>query len=310
MDTAGSYTDRFGQTPIPARVAARAATKYVVDPESGCHISTYWINSSGYGIIKWASDYKQYATSAHRAAYVHHSGEQIPPGLVVDHWKARGCTSRACVKREHLRLLTHRANASLATILPFPGLPTEQPVAKTGTVVPMHVAERATVRYVVDPESECHISTYSRNPNTGYAQIQWMTGGRKAPKKGGVGAHRAAYVHYSGEQIPPGMTVDHWQARGCTSRACVKREHLRLLTHFENSARQGGRDWPLGECANGHDRKFTIRHGDQSECGLCRRERALRDNHRRAGARAEWQRRRRAAVKLAKAEAKIEEKVS
>jgi hypothetical protein len=99
----------------------------------------------------------------------------------------------------------------------------------------------------------------------GYAQIGWQEGGERHM----VGAHRAAYVHHTGEQIPAGMTVDHRQGEGCTSRQCVRREHLRLLENYENARRTGGRDWPLGQCGNG-PRRPTHGRGGQHRQGAVR----------------------------------------
>jgi hypothetical protein len=95
-------------TAIPARVAERAATKYVED-SNGCYISTYSIGSHGYAQVGWfnADLGREQATTAHRAAWTHHEGP-IPGDLTVDH----KCRVRPCVRREHLRLLPNGANAS------------------------------------------------------------------------------------------------------------------------------------------------------------------------------------------------------
>lgn len=79
-------------------------------------------------------------------------------------------------------------------------------------------------------------------------------------------AHRAAWVHANG-QIPEGMTVDH---RPTCDKRCVNVDHLRLLTNFENGRRTFGRDWPLGQCANGHPNSdlFTQPNG-RRRCRKC-----------------------------------------
>lgn len=191
------------------------------------------------------------------------------------------------------------------------------------TPIPARVAERAATRYTVDPTSGCKISTYSVTPQ-GYAQIGWKGDDGKMH---GTTAHRAAWVHYAGQQIPVGMTVDHQQGIGCTSRRCVEREHLRLLENYENARRTHGCDWALGECANGHGPEHARLIGGRMKCGTCddaskrryaeanrekvresqRRYNAKRtpeqvaaSNAKQAAYKAEWQRRRRAAAKAAR----------
>lgn len=110
----------WGLTPIPARVAERAATRFTVDPDSGCHVSTYPPGPGGYAKIGWSEGGKIHNSYVHRAAYVHHSGKQIPAGLTVDHHQAVGCTSRRCIGREHLRLLTKPENSARKGGLDWP----------------------------------------------------------------------------------------------------------------------------------------------------------------------------------------------
>lgn len=92
---------------IPARVAERAASRYVVNV-NGCYISTYSLGSHGYAQIGWqGGEGKVVGTTAHRAAYVAAYG-QIPDSLTVDHL----CRTRPCVNPLHLRLLTNVDNAT------------------------------------------------------------------------------------------------------------------------------------------------------------------------------------------------------
>jgi hypothetical protein len=95
---------------IPADVAARAATRYVVELRVArlgpCHISTYSTASHGYAQIGWQRGGDRDMTTAQRAAWTHFNGP-IPAGLTVDH----ECHVRPCVRREHLRLLTNPENA-------------------------------------------------------------------------------------------------------------------------------------------------------------------------------------------------------
>lgn len=109
------------------------------------------------------------------------------------------------------------------------------------TPVPARVAERAFLRHEVSANG-CWISKYS-TASHGYAQIGWQDNGSRSV----VLAHRAAWTHVNG-QVPVGMTLDHL----CKERRCVNPAHLRILSNFENSRRNQGDDWPLGECRNGH----------------------------------------------------------
>lgn len=114
--------------------------------------------------------------------------------------------------------------------------------SKTPIVIPDRVAERAATKYTED-ENGCWISTYS-TASHGYAQIGWNDGGDRHM----VTAHRAAWVHANGQQIPDGMTIDHT----CKARRCVNPAHLRAMENFENARRTFGRDWKEGTCINGH----------------------------------------------------------
>lgn len=117
-------------------------------------------------------------------------------------------------------------------------------------VIPERVAQRAAERFLLDAATGCHISTYS-TASHGYAQIGWHDS--EGPRAM-VTAHRAAWAYRYG-QIPEGMTIDHT----CKNRRCVNVEHLRLLTNFENARRTFGRDWPLGQCAQGHSNDLLAR---------------------------------------------------
>lgn len=131
-------------------------------------------------------------------------------------------------------------------------------------VIPERVAARAASRYEV-AESGCWVSMYSVASH-GYAQIGWTEDGRNQV----VTAHRAAWVHHEGRQVPEGMTVDHT----CKTRPCIKPAHLRMLSNFDNARRTLGRDWPLGECRNGHpDAHLILTDGGRRvRCSICRAE--------------------------------------
>ncbi len=60
---------------------------------------------------------------------------------------------------------------------------------------------------------------------------QFSVGGKN------VLAHRWAYQEFV-EEIPDGLTIDHVKAWGCTSRACVRPDHLQPVTNGENVLRE------------------------------------------------------------------------
>ena len=143
---------------------------------------------------------------------------------------------------------------------------------KIPIVIPERVALRAVSRFELDPQTGCHISTYSVASH-GYAQIGWQ--GKDYRQV--VTAHRAAWVHANG-QIPEGMTIDHL----CKNRRCVNVEHLRLMSNFENARRTSGRDWPIGQCVNGHPNTELVRRGGKLMCRICSGEWQRRYRARRA----------------------------
>lgn len=107
---------------------------------------------------------------------------------------------------------------------------------------PERVVRRVLEKVVIRPDG-CHVSTYSV-ANHGYAQVGWVENGKRIVTLCHLVIWRA--VHGLAR---PGMTVDH----RCRNRKCVNLEHLRLLTNLENARRTDGRDWPLGQCINGHE---------------------------------------------------------
>lgn len=131
------------------------------------------------------------------------------------------------------------------------------------TQIPERVKIRAAAKYVIDPERGCHISTYSVGSH-GYAQIGWNDEGRTRMML----VHRVIWMSHYGD-IEPGMTVDHM----CKQRKCCNVHHLRLLTNYENGRRTNGRDWPLGQCVNGHpNSNLQTRASGKRFCALCNRQ--------------------------------------
>ena len=90
-------------------------------------------------------------------------------------------------------------------------------------------------------------------------------------------AHRASWVFVNG-QVPVGVTLDHT----CKVARCVNPNHLRVIPNFENARRTDGRDWPLGECVNGHSNDHLAKHPSRDGliCAACRRVYVGRSNWR------------------------------
>jgi hypothetical protein len=155
--------------------------------------------------------------------------------------------------------------------------------------IPQRVAERAATRYV-ENENGCWISTYS-TASHGYAQVGWQTNGKVQMTT----AHRAAWVYYTGQQ--PEGTVDH---RDHCDRRCVRPDHLRDISNFENARRnRPDADSRIGFCLNGHNSEpvAKMRKGKVwMTCPDCYREQNLRHNSKESTRlrKAEWQRRKRA----------------
>lgn len=131
---------------------------------------------------------------------------------------------------------------------------------KPALFVPPHVADRARSKRVLDPDTGCLISTYSVGSH-GYAQIGWNWECERIVTL----VHRVMWTIERGP-IPDDMTVDHL----CKTRKCANIEHLRLLSNFENARRSNGRDWPLGQCGNGHSNSFLVEfENGKTGCSIC-----------------------------------------
>lgn len=95
-----THTDTYSTSSLPERIA-----KKITVSDGGCWLWTGSIIPSGYGYVWWCNR----AQRVHRVVYTLLVGP-IPHGLDLDHVKARGCTSRACVNPAHLEPVTHREN--------------------------------------------------------------------------------------------------------------------------------------------------------------------------------------------------------
>ena len=132
-----------------------------------------------------------------------------------------------------------------------------------------HKAAMEAAHAYVENEDGCYVSTYSTGSH-GYAQKSWTWTDEDGRKRSAcTTAHRAAWRYWQGP-IPGGMTIDHL----CKNRRCVRREHLRMTTNHENARRTSGRDWPMGECINGHPNSelFIADGGRRIRCRICYQE--------------------------------------
>ena len=129
--------------------------------------------------------------------------------------------------------------------------------------IPARVLERAGTRWEAD--GDCWISTYS-TASHGYAQIGWQD--RRKGERNVVLAHRASWEYAMGP-VPLAHTLDHL----CKQKRCVNPAHMRILTNYENARRTLGRDWPLGQCANGHPNSETYRQpAGKRVCRPCKQQ--------------------------------------
>lgn len=76
-----------------------------LDEATGCLLWTGQLNRNGYGRIAVGGK----KIPVHRVAWELEVGP-IPPGLVLDHVKARGCRHRNCANVAHLEPVTNREN--------------------------------------------------------------------------------------------------------------------------------------------------------------------------------------------------------
>lgn len=94
---------------IPARVADRAANRYCKDGD--CWITRYYVSpQNGYGAIQWKEGGRIVGGLVHRAAWVYHTGRQIPLGNTLGHT----CGQKACVNPDHIEEYPSFENADKA----------------------------------------------------------------------------------------------------------------------------------------------------------------------------------------------------
>ena len=81
--------------------------RHVEQDENGCWIWQRYKDTAGYGMLRFNGKTQR----TNRAAWQLFRGE-IPEGMHVLHNVADGCTSKACVNPDCLRLGTHRENCN------------------------------------------------------------------------------------------------------------------------------------------------------------------------------------------------------
>jgi hypothetical protein len=90
------------------------------------------------------------------------------------------------------------------------------------------LAERFWDKVAPEPMTGCWLWTAGADRD-GYGHF-WLSGRTKR-------AHRVAYEAMVGP-VPVGLELDHVQARGCSSRACVNPAHLEPVTTAVNASRE------------------------------------------------------------------------
>lgn len=120
------------------------------------------------------------------------------------------------------------------------------------------------IEHKIDRSGECHIWTGWVKPDGGYGLTSY--GGRTRV------VHRLVWELCVGP-IPEGYEIDHVKARGCTSRACVRLDHLEPVTPVENKRRaglvgMGAVNAAKETCPNGH-RYDRVNVRGQRYCRTC-----------------------------------------
>lgn len=94
----------------PAACAQRVAKFWpIVVDANGCHVWQSRIDRDGYPIIRFRNHLDRFA---HRVAHVVATGQDIAPGMHVDHL----CYVRSCVNPEHLESVTTAENNRRAAL--------------------------------------------------------------------------------------------------------------------------------------------------------------------------------------------------
>jgi HNH endonuclease len=116
----GMHYQRWRATGDPTATLPRGKASAVVEERFWALVERHgpddcwpWIgalNNKGYGNFMMKVGGRWTTRRAHRIAYELCVGP-IPPGLEIDHVRARGCSRRDCVNPAHLEPVTHAENA-------------------------------------------------------------------------------------------------------------------------------------------------------------------------------------------------------
>jgi len=97
---------RHGDPSARPRYDVAARFEQFVDRSGECHRWMGTHDRNGYGHFSYEGRLRK----AHTIALLL-VGVTVPPGMTVDHVRARGCRHRDCVRVEHLEVVTHRENS-------------------------------------------------------------------------------------------------------------------------------------------------------------------------------------------------------
>ena len=132
----------------------------------------------------------------------------------------------------------------------------------------MHLPAAERIRLRCVQIGDCMVFTGAKN-RKGYGQINLSWRPRKTGR-----VHRVWWLAH-GREIPEGMQLDHL----CRNRACVRLDHLEVVTARENILRgqgQAARNKRKTHCQRGHpfDAENTYIHPTSGRriCRICRRD--------------------------------------
>jgi hypothetical protein len=94
---------RYRLEDLPERIAA----KIRINPETGCWEWQGWRSHDGYGYVWWEGKDR----SVHRTVF-ELLARPVPEGFTLDHFRDRGCRSKACCWPTHLEPVTTAENTA------------------------------------------------------------------------------------------------------------------------------------------------------------------------------------------------------
>lgn len=97
---------------IRDRLAARIARHSSEPDVNGCINWLASLDRHGYGRFSFRREGRQFATTAHRIAWLLSRGDIAQPGLVIDHL----CRNRMCLNIAHMELVTNEVNGDRGAV--------------------------------------------------------------------------------------------------------------------------------------------------------------------------------------------------